>query len=74
MGGGARRAPSQTLPFRAIPGHRPADVARILVIAQSEKNWVAELAVAGHFGEGELGDELGLGPGGVAHARGIVEG
>jgi hypothetical protein len=50
------------------------DVAGVLVFAESEEDGVAELTVAGHLGEAELGDDLRVEPRHVARARGVEEG
>jgi hypothetical protein len=49
------------------------DVAGGLVVAESQEDGVAKLAVAGELGEAELGDELGLDPGDVALAGRVAE-
>ena len=59
---------------RSYGGFGAVDVVGVLVFAESEEDGVAELTVAGHLGEAELGDDLRVEPRHVARARGVEEG
>ena len=59
-------------PF-GVQAHLADDFDAVLVDPQAQEARVAQAAVAGPFGEAELGDELRLDPGDVAEARRVVE-
>src|SRR5262249_53731677 len=71
----ARGIPSSFLSEGATPPRtpRPANLARRLVVAQSEEHRVTQLAVAGLFHEADLRHEGRLHPRGVTHARRVEE-
>src|SRR5207302_9662269 len=76
---GRRHAPSIARRIEPAQPSRPSRSAPLhlagrLVLAQPQERWVAELAVPGALGEGELGDELGLEPGGRALGDAVREG
>lgn len=52
-----------------ITGDFLDDLARVLVLAQSEEDGLAEVAVMGPFGKAHLADEGGLDPFAEAHLR-----
>ena len=56
----SRRLFGLLLGFGQMLGRFHDDVAGRLIFAQAEEAWVAEDPFAGEFGEGDLGDQLGL--------------